>query len=253
MGSIASHMASEKLSSPTPRSRSTGSGRVAHYLTQPTPVGRHRQADIYGPTNENGLQKHTAKSVHEKQHGTLGEDRDLGPPGIIWRTLKMAKHTMKKCRSIRGKRVCKSKTKRAVKGARSKTHRGEKDYTTKKGDKVFHRKGHDEKHAAKSRKVRKPYVKSKKGGLINLPNALYGPGTVCKEHGNWCYGPSTKARSRVRQKGGNLSQAQRENLTSCTPQHEGLACSNARVYGECEDPTYANPHNVCIYPPELSN
>ena len=76
----------------------------------------------------------------------------------------MAKHTKKKCRSVRGQRVCKSKTKRAVKGARSKTHRGEKDYTTKKGDKVFHRKGHDEKHAAKSRKVRKPFVKSKKGG-----------------------------------------------------------------------------------------
>ena len=78
---------------------------------------------------------------------------------------KMAEHTKKKCRSVRGKRVCKHKTKRAVKGARSKTHRGEKDYTTKKGDKVFHRKGHDEKHAAKSRKVRKPYARSKKGGL----------------------------------------------------------------------------------------
>ena len=76
----------------------------------------------------------------------------------------MAMHTKNKCRTIRGKRVCKHKTKRAVKGARSKTHRGEKDYTTKKGDKDFHRKGHDEKHAAQSRKVRKPYAKSKKGG-----------------------------------------------------------------------------------------
>jgi hypothetical protein len=77
----------------------------------------------------------------------------------------MAKHTKKKCRTVRGRRVCKSKTKRAVKGARSKTHKGRLDYTTKKGDKDFHRKGHDEKHAAKSRRVRKPYVRNKKGGV----------------------------------------------------------------------------------------
>jgi len=37
------------------------------------------------------------------------------------------------------------------KGTRSKTHRGRLDYTTKKGSKVFHRKGHY------VRKSRKPY------------------------------------------------------------------------------------------------
>tara|TARA_R100000655_G_scaffold99149_2_gene142864 strand:+ start:1752 stop:2297 length:546 start_codon:yes stop_codon:yes gene_type:complete len=42
---------------------------------------------------------------------------------------------------------------RAVKGAESKTHKGDKDYTTKKGDKDFHEKGHDVK------KARKPYKK----------------------------------------------------------------------------------------------
>ncbi len=45
---------------------------------------------------------------------------------------------------------------RSTKGTRSKTHRGRKNYTTKKGDKVFHRKKHY------VRKSRKPY--SKKGG-----------------------------------------------------------------------------------------
>ena len=39
------------------------------------------------------------------------------------------------------------------KGTRSKTHKGRKNYTTKKGDKVFHRKGHY------VRKSRKPFTK----------------------------------------------------------------------------------------------
>ena len=47
---------------------------------------------------------------------------------------------------------------RSTKGTRSKTHKGRKNYTTKKGDKVFHRKG---KYV---RKYRKPYSKKKRGG-----------------------------------------------------------------------------------------
>ena len=42
------------------------------------------------------------------------------------------------------------------KGDKSKTHKGDKDYTTKKGDKDFHEKGHDVK------KKRKPYKRKKK-------------------------------------------------------------------------------------------
>ena len=42
---------------------------------------------------------------------------------------------------------------RSTKGTRSKTHRGRLNYTTKKGDKVFHRKGHY------VRKSRRPYKK----------------------------------------------------------------------------------------------
>jgi hypothetical protein len=48
---------------------------------------------------------------------------------------------------------------RSTKGTRSKTHKGRKNYTTKKGDKVFHRKG---KYVRKSRK---PYSKKKRGGF----------------------------------------------------------------------------------------
>ena len=46
---------------------------------------------------------------------------------------------------------------RFVKGAKSKTHKGDKDYTTKRGDKDFHRKGHN------VHKKRAPYRKKKKG------------------------------------------------------------------------------------------
>ena len=49
------------------------------------------------------------------------------------------------------------------KGSKSKTHKGRKDFTTKRGDKVFHRKG---KYVRKSRK---PYTKkSLMSKLFNL-------------------------------------------------------------------------------------
>ena len=54
------------------------------------------------------------------------------------------------------KKKAPAKKGRAVKGAESKTHKGDKDYTTKKGDKDFHEKGHDVK------KARKPYKKKAK-------------------------------------------------------------------------------------------
>lgn len=47
----------------------------------------------------------------------------------------------------------KTMRRRSTKGTRSKTHRGRLNYTTKKGDKVFHRKGHY------VRKSRRPYKK----------------------------------------------------------------------------------------------
>ena len=40
--------------------------------------------------------------------------------------------------------------------------KGKKDFTTKKSSKVFNRKGHYQKHAKGSRKMRRPY--HKKGG-----------------------------------------------------------------------------------------
>ena len=51
-----------------------------------------------------------------------------------------------------------TRRRRSTKGTRSKTHPGRKNYTTKKGDKVFHHKG---KYVRKSHK---PYSKKKRGG-----------------------------------------------------------------------------------------
>ena len=45
------------------------------------------------------------------------------------------------------------------KGQKSKTMKGRKDFTTKKSSKVFNRKGHYQKHAKGSRKMRRPYHK----------------------------------------------------------------------------------------------
>jgi len=47
------------------------------------------------------------------------------------------------------------------KGCASKTHKGRKDYTTKKTSKYFDRKGHRSDHAQGSKTKRRPY--SKKG------------------------------------------------------------------------------------------
>jgi hypothetical protein len=45
------------------------------------------------------------------------------------------------------------------KGSKSKTMKGKKDFTTKKTSKVFNRRGHYQKHAQGSRKMRRPYHK----------------------------------------------------------------------------------------------
>ena len=63
-----------------------------------------------------------------------------------------------------------SHTRRSTKGTRSKTRKGRKNYTTKKGDKVFHRKG---KYVRKSRK---PYSSKKRGGGQYRTGGLIPPG-----------------------------------------------------------------------------
>ena len=50
----------------------------------------------------------------------------------------------------------------STKGTRSKTLKGRKNYTTKKGDKVFHRKGKN------VRKSRKPYSKQRGGKSCSM-------------------------------------------------------------------------------------
>ena len=45
------------------------------------------------------------------------------------------------------------------KGSKSKTHKGEKDFTTKKSGKVFDRKGHYKRHPEGTKKHRRPYRK----------------------------------------------------------------------------------------------
>jgi hypothetical protein len=48
------------------------------------------------------------------------------------------------------------------KGQKSRTHKGRRDFTTKKGNKKFNRKGHRQSRAQGSKKHRRPY--SKRGG-----------------------------------------------------------------------------------------
>ena len=57
------------------------------------------------------------------------------------------------------KSVVRKTAKKFFKGMKSKTMKGKKDFTTKKSSKVFNRKGHYQKHAKGSRKMRRPYHK----------------------------------------------------------------------------------------------
>lgn len=53
------------------------------------------------------------------------------------------------------------------KGTRSKTHRGRKNYTTKRGDKVYHRKGHYVKKTHKPYSYRKGSASKTHLGLLD--------------------------------------------------------------------------------------
>lgn len=51
--------------------------------------------------------------------------------------------TRRRHRSRHRRRRRHRRSRRSTKGSRSKTHRGDKNYTTKRGDKDFHRRHHD--------------------------------------------------------------------------------------------------------------
>jgi hypothetical protein len=58
------------------------------------------------------------------------------------------------------------------KGTKSKTHRGRKNYTTKRGDKVYHRKGHYVKKTHKPYSYRKGSHSKTKLGLLDYTTKL---------------------------------------------------------------------------------
>lgn len=58
------------------------------------------------------------------------------------------------------------------KGTRSKTHRGRKNYTTKRGDKVYHRKGHYVKKTHKPYSYRKGSSSKTHLGLLDYTTKL---------------------------------------------------------------------------------
>ena len=68
------------------------------------------------------------------------------------RAHKCCRKRYKKSRTHKRRHKCCHKRRRSTKGSRSKTHPGRKDYTTKRGDKVFHRRHHY------VRRRRRPYT-----------------------------------------------------------------------------------------------
>ena len=76
---------------------------------------------------------------------------------------------------------------RYKKGSKSKTMRGRKDFTTKKGHKQFNRRGHRHRHAKGSRVVRKPY---RKRGGYGTSRKKKGAGTA---HGCGCTGGGSRS------------------------------------------------------------
>lgn len=64
------------------------------------------------------------------------------------------------------------------KGQKSKTRKGRQDFTTKRGNKYFDRKGHRSRHAQRSTKKRNPYMKGGSGGMAPLNFSKVAPGAV---------------------------------------------------------------------------
>ena len=54
------------------------------------------------------------------------------------------------------------------KGQKSRTRKGRQDFTTKRGNKYFDRMGHRSRHAKRSVKKRRPYMKGGSGGMLPL-------------------------------------------------------------------------------------
>ena len=69
------------------------------------------------------------------------------------------------CQTHRGTRKRRSKPRyhHPKKGQASRTRRGRKDFTTKKGNKKFNRRGHRQSRAQGSRRKRRPYTKRRGG------------------------------------------------------------------------------------------
>ena len=81
------------------------------------------------------------------------------------RAHKCCRKNYKKSRTRKRRHKCCHKRRRSTKGSRSKTHPGRKDYTTKRGDKVFHRRHHY------VRRRRRPYTHHRRGGQRTGPYA----------------------------------------------------------------------------------
>ena len=64
------------------------------------------------------------------------------------------------------------------KGQKSRTRKGRQDFTTKKGNKYFDRKGHRSRHAKRSMKKRNPYMKGGSGGMAPLEFSKVPAGSV---------------------------------------------------------------------------
>lgn len=77
-------------------------------------------------------------SNHKLEMGTEG---DVGSSSGGGR--KRRGRTRRRHRSRHRRRRRHGRSRRSTKGSRSKTHRGDKNYTTKRGDKDFHRRRHD--------------------------------------------------------------------------------------------------------------
>ena len=98
------------------------------------------------------LMKNKWGSIVSKKKAALARKQDhLGKAG--WTAVKG------KFGAVRKTAAKKSGGKKYRKGSKSKTHKGRKDFTTKKSSKVFDRKGHYSKHPAGTKKHRRPYHK----------------------------------------------------------------------------------------------
>jgi len=133
---------------------------------------RRTDKDLLGLFSADGrFSRFVRNSITGHPKGSIRHRLGLKSGGRRRTRRRKSRKRRKRKRTKRRRRTRRRRTKRrrSTRGSRSKTHTGRKNYTTKRGDKVFHRRRHY------VRRRRRPYTRHRRGGVNTFAETPAGP------------------------------------------------------------------------------